>query len=197
MKIPTSIKKYYFSVSFILATVLLSAQLSFGQCCAKVKSTKACKDYNNGTATITPCAADNYTYKWDDASAQTGPVAVGLSAGIYHVVISYAGVTCPAIQVVIEDSICNNYIIPNILTPNGDGINDSFVIKGLETGAKLTVFNRWGTIVYSNNDYNNDWTPSNLADGIYFYTLVIPSLENISVKKNDPSKGFIHILSGK
>jgi gliding motility-associated-like protein len=68
--------------------------------------------------------------------------------------------------------------IPNAFSPNHDGINDTFVIPGIDyyDGIKLQVFNRWGGLVYSNSNYKNDWAGLNtanevLADDTYYYTL--------------------------
>ena len=72
--------------------------------------------------------------------------------------------------------------IPNIFTPNGDGYNDYFQIGYRDgtpindlsvyfTSSKLTVFNRWGRVVYESNDYKNDWDGGNLPDATYFYVL--------------------------
>jgi gliding motility-associated-like protein/uncharacterized repeat protein (TIGR01451 family) len=65
--------------------------------------------------------------------------------------------------------------IPNIFTPNGDGTNDLFEIRGLEKFAenKLTIVNRWGEVVYQKNNYHNDWNGNSLLDGTYFYTLEV------------------------
>jgi gliding motility-associated-like protein len=67
-----------------------------------------------------------------------------------------------------------NLEIPNIITPNGDGHNDKFVIDGLENyeGSILLIYNRWGTKIYESNDYQNDWGNENVADGVYFYRLI-------------------------
>ncbi|WP_074238394.1 Calx-beta domain-containing protein [Chitinophaga niabensis] len=64
---------------------------------------------------------------------------------------------------------------PNVFTPNGDGKNEKFVIGGIEKypGAKLQVFNRWGSQVYRSNDYRNDWNGSGLNEGTYFYILEV------------------------
>ncbi len=70
--------------------------------------------------------------------------------------------------------------IPNVFTPNGDATidspnNDAFVIDDITQfpGSKLTVFNRWGNVVYSSDSYQNDWSPSEseIAEGSYYYIL--------------------------
>jgi trimeric autotransporter adhesin len=72
----------------------------------------------------------------------------------------------------------NNLIIPTLITPNLDGNNDFFVIKGIESFGKtsLTVFNRWGGRVYENKEYDNSWDGVNengdpLPDDTYFFML--------------------------
>ena len=64
-------------------------------------------------------------------------------------------------------------IIPNIITPNGDGINDIFVVKELEyyMSNKMAIFNRYGKRVFSQTNYQSDWDGDNLRDGAYFYVL--------------------------
>jgi len=75
-------------------------------------------------------------------------------------------------------AICNQpeppvVTVPNVITPNGDGWNDIFMIDYLNQYdiRKLTIFNRWGTIVYQSDDYQNDWDGGNVSDGVYFYVL--------------------------
>ena len=63
------------------------------------------------------------------------------------------------------------FIIPNIFTPNGDGIHDYFVIEGIEQFSEnhLYISNRYGTVVYEKQNYRNNWGAENLPDGVYFY----------------------------
>ncbi|MAX82307.1 MAG: hypothetical protein CL843_19285 [Crocinitomicaceae bacterium] len=67
--------------------------------------------------------------------------------------------------------------IPNVITPNGDGLNDFFTI---ETGNnlseyQLTIFNRWGKIVYQTQQSSTYWDGTyngkKAPEGTYFYTL--------------------------
>lgn len=105
--------------------------------------------------------------------------------------------------------------IPNIFTPNGDGINDYFIIDNDPTAgttegnensraaefdsynplndyylrAELTVFNRWGRIVYKSSDYRNDWDGGKLPDATYFYVL-----ECIGEQENHRYQGSVTIF---
>ena len=76
--------------------------------------------------------------------------------------------------------IVNDYLqFPNVVTPNGDGINDLFVIKNLLEGNafpknSLYIYNRWGVLVYQVEDISSIsdfWDPNktNSPDGTYFY----------------------------
>src|SRR5690606_26202715 len=61
--------------------------------------------------------------------------------------------------------------IPNGFTPNGDGLNDRFEIRGLEfyPENRLLIFNRWGNEVYNVTAYKNDWDGASLSEGTYYY----------------------------
>jgi gliding motility-associated-like protein len=65
-----------------------------------------------------------------------------------------------------------------LITPNLDGNNDYFIIKGIESFGQtsLTVFNRWGAKVYENDKYDNSWegvddNENPLPEDTYFYIL--------------------------
>lgn len=63
----------------------------------------------------------------------------------------------------------------DFVTPNNDGKNDFFVIKNLDqyAGNQLTVFNSYGSVVFTRQNYTNDWSASELPDGSYFYQLKV------------------------
>ena len=48
--------------------------------------------------------------------------------------------------------------IPTSFTPNGDGINDLFLVKGVAiTSFEMLIFNRWGQKIWKSNDINEGW----------------------------------------
>ncbi|HLZ85815.1 MAG TPA: gliding motility-associated C-terminal domain-containing protein, partial [Puia sp.] len=64
---------------------------------------------------------------------------------------------CKAIDSVLIKTICNsdNIFMPNTFSPNGDGVNDVFYPRGksLYNVQSLTVFNRWGQMVFQRSDF--------------------------------------------
>ncbi|MEX2597401.1 MAG: gliding motility-associated C-terminal domain-containing protein [Salibacteraceae bacterium] len=70
------------------------------------------------------------------------------------------------------------FMIPNVITPNEDGKNDVLGLKiadpGLVTDYQLTVYNRWGVLMFDSEFINHDWGGRTLAgvpveEGVYFY----------------------------
>ncbi|MGJ1421984.1 DUF7507 domain-containing protein [Sphingobacterium spiritivorum] len=65
------------------------------------------------------------------------------------------------------------FFVPNVFTPNGDGKNDEFEVIG--TGyydrIEVQIYNRYGKIVYENDNYKNDWNADGCLDQTYFYTV--------------------------
>ena len=82
------------------------------------------------------------------------------------------------------DTAANNILVindflqfPNVVTPNGDGINDRFVILNLVNGLgypinTLDIYNKWGMRVFHRENISSDddfWDPADMPDGTYFY----------------------------
>ena len=65
----------------------------------------------------------------------------------------------------------NNLMIPNIFTPNGDGVNEVFFIRNMPDATEVIVSNRWGKQVYASKNYQNDWDGGDTADGVYYYRI--------------------------
>jgi len=80
--------------------------------------------------------------------------------------------------------------IPNVITPNGDGKNDSFKILGLHPNSSLTIMNRMGEILFETENYDNSWggqyKGSLLQPDTYWYILKSQSL-------SEQMTGFIYL----
>ncbi len=87
-------------------------------------------------------------------------------------------------------------LIPNIFTPNDDGVNDYFIITGGNLAAlNCKLYNRWGTLVTELTKLNEVWdgrTTSGLpcSSGVYFYVLTSQSNDGSEVDK----KGFVELI---
>lgn len=84
------------------------------------------------------------------------------------------------------DSLCTNITVApaeitniNVLTSDGDGINDrlSFEYLSFYPDNEVFIFNRWGQLLYSAKNYDNSWDGSEYDEGTYFYVLKIYELE--------------------
>jgi gliding motility-associated-like protein/uncharacterized repeat protein (TIGR01451 family) len=89
----------------------------------------------------------------------------------------------------------NPLIVPNIFTPNGDNVNDTFFIPGLETYSEneLVIINRWGNNVYEKKDYKNDWAGQGLVEGTYYYVLKVKNKAGAW----DSYKGYLTLVRTK
>ena len=88
-------------------------------------------------------------------------------------------------------------VVPaNMFTPNGDLINDLWLIQGIDRfqGATVTVFDRWGQVVFKSIGYAQPWDGTNrgkeLPSATYYYVIEINSL-NVNA---EPITGSITIV---
>lgn len=145
-------------------------------------------DNCNGSATATVTGGvPTYSYLWNDANAQITATASDLCAGQYCVnAMDLNGCfldSCVTLTSNLNDTTTivvtptDSLRIPNVFSPNGDGINDYFRILGLpERPNSMLVFNRWGHLLFFSDDYLNNWdgtAASGLAvtEGTYFFVL--------------------------
>ncbi len=142
---------------------------------------------------LTPGAT---SWFWDfgdgNSSALPNPTHAYTSDSLYTVTLTVSvGGSCDA-------TLTRTYLVhtdyaiiaPNVLTPNGDGKNDALVFQNLEDyrNSQLAVYNRWGNLVYSSQNYLNDWRPA-VVDGTYYYVLTISGVEK-------PMTGFFEVIRG-
>ena len=120
----------------------------------------------------------NYTYLWSPGGQTSRGFDVECSTPdvITNYTVSVTGcVTATDIRAVAA-KLCE-LTFPNVITPNGDGQNDAFVVKGIEDfpGSNLKVYNRWGKKVFESDNYGIDgyWDGGNEATGVYYYVLMV------------------------
>lgn len=115
------------------------------------------------------------------------------TGGVYSVtlnVVDSCGYTGSDVQLVNVMNDCE-VMIPNVITPNGDGVNDFFLIRNLDKhpNSILTIYDRWGRKVYENSDYQNNWKADGVSDGTFFYVLDVPD--------DKAYHGYVSVFHGK
>ena len=93
------------------------------------------------------------------------------------------------VRVTVKENVENVLFIPNVLTPNNDGKNDTWFIRNVELFPRnrVRILNRWGDVVYQSEYYMNTWDGSfgggKLPAGTYYYILDLG--DNWGVFKGD------------
>lgn len=84
-----------------------------------------------------------------------------------------------------------SFEFPNVFTPNSDGTNDIFEIENLPENTEVLILNRWGIVVFSSDNYQNNWDGKDnsgraLVDGVYTY--------KFTTKAGKTGHGFVHLV---
>ena len=139
------------------------------------------------------------TYLWSPGETLNDsliamPVAVPLETTAYILSVSDINGCFDTDTVIInmdENAVFN---IPNLITPNGDGYNDKWIIENIEFFPEnsILIVNRNGQVVFDMTGYDNSWDGTyngkTLPDGTYYYVLEINGNDN-------PVKGAINIIA--
>ncbi len=121
---------------------------------------ETCWNELDGTATV---AVQNgnppYNFLWDDNNLQTSATAMGLAPNTDYTVVVKDTIGCTLTSSVFVSGNMECFFISTGITPNGDGVNDTWVLGGFEyyPECKVNVFNRWGQIMFSSIGYNAPW----------------------------------------
>lgn len=133
----------------------------------------------------------NQTYLWNTGSTASDIDVT--TTGDYYVTVTNS---CNSYTDTahIEFILCS-CSIPNVITPNGDGMNDELDIDCVEfiDQGVLQVYNRWGTLVYEKDTYDNSWDGKSskgtvLEDGTYFYIFTV-------MDTGDTYKGTVNVFN--
>ena len=118
-------------------------------------------------------ASGGVNYTWTPATGLDypnvpNPVASPATSTTYTVEVENAE-GCRASAQVLVTVFCDTLIIPSGYSPNNDGVNDGFVIVGIEKypDNKIWIYNRWGNLVYKESGYKNEWNGYSNVSGIY------------------------------
>ncbi len=158
----------------------------------------------SGTFSGSPSAPPYYT-EWreivdgtssqiDDQNSSTSPhnvsgvVPVDLSDNIVEYAFNVTDANgCFATDTIVYVIQQVEIIIPNIITPNDDGHNQTFEIVGILPGSEVAIFNRWGKQVYISENYDNTWQADEQSDGIYYVHIKMGITE-------EEYKGWIYVV---
>ena len=160
----------------------------------KIISRSTCLNTMDGEVNLTVTGGvPPYEYVWSP-DVSTGPLAVGLEVGDYKIVITdddSCSITTYATVTAVGGTDCVDWKVFSGISPNGDGIDDRWVIRGLNQYRPVAVeiFTNRGIVVWSSDDYGNEWegTDQNgvaLMEGVYYYVLSRPDAV---------IKGWVHI----
>jgi gliding motility-associated-like protein len=134
----------------------------------------------------------HYQYIWASADSSFTSIIQGTSISIlpkddstkyYVVAVDVVNVGCKTNldSIVIHAVKSQDLNVPNLMTPNGDHMNDIFYLADkvthqpiIKEGSHVEIYNRWGSRVYEANDYDNTFDAKALTDGMYYYYISTP-----------------------
>jgi len=131
----------------------------------------------------------NTTYTWSPPNGLScifcpNPIATPSTSGWYYVTATNPS-GCESIDsIYIEVDPTSNIYVPNIFSPNDDGNNDVYKVRGKGIDQfHLSIYNRWGQLVYESNDIDEGWNGNKggkmLNQGVFVYKL------NITMKNGE------------
>ena len=151
----------------------------------------SCSGVFDGTITVNPTGGTpDYEYLWNMGSVEN--VLDEVREGTYYLTITDAN-SCIFEYTIELDEAQYCIFIYNTYTPNGDGVNDTWIIENIEQFpfSEIWVYNRVGNLVYNSKNYQNDWDGSfngkPLPEATYYYVI------DLGVGR-DPIKGHVTII---
>jgi len=131
--------------------------------------------------------ADKVVWNWDEKSTVNSDpqIVIKTPQTLEMNLLVYNGLCSKSLTKSIEVNPINP---SNLLTANGDGKNDVFVIEHLPAKSKLKIKNRWGEEIFSTDNYQNNWSPpEEFSTG--FYLLELPNGQSCT--------SWIHVEKGR
>lgn len=138
------------------------------------------------------------SYLWQDGSTQ--PQLMATSEGVYKVTVTDNN-GCQASDSVLLKQ-CELLIwMPNVFSPNGDGVNDVFVPvynPDVPISFQMFIFNKWGEQVFSSDDVSKGWDGTYKGklceQDVYTWTIKFSAPENYKFLQKSPQSGNVMLL---
>ena len=144
-------------------------------------------------------AGQGTSWSWGgDASSNSSQFFTVIGPGVYSATVngtcgsgSDQIVVLPCVNEEPTDTSIVEFFFPNVITPNSDGINDFFTIENLPANLEVIILNRWGNVVFSSTNYQNNWNGTDnsgqaLVDGVYTY--------KFKSQAGKTGHGFVHCI---
>lgn len=151
---------------------------------SSVVTAPTCKDLNDASVEITVVGGTApYSYNLGTNSSDSS-VFASLRPSVYSVFVTDAnGCNSKVYDIVVPESKIDCLRIPNVFTPNGDGVNDEWIIENIELfpEAHIYIYNRWGQLLYHGRGDSERWDGSYrghfVPSGVYLYVVSLESVE--------------------
>jgi gliding motility-associated-like protein len=150
---------------------------------------------SKGYASYLTVTGENLTgYSWSpgtglSANNIANPVASPAQTTTYNVTVTNSFGSTTVVPITITVLLDYNVTPNNLLTPNGDGINDTWAIENIASypNNEVKIVDKAGRIVFTQKGYSNTWDGANLIPDTYYYIIIFgPDVA--------PKKGFITII---
>ena len=142
----------------------------------------SCKEASDGEIHVSAIGGHPPYYITTDVISEQpiadNPAITGLRSGTYHLIVTDStGCSYSLKNIRIPENLNECIHIPNVFTPNDDGINDTWEITHIDMypDAKIFVYNRWGQKMYEGNGtseyWNGEYRGKKVPAGTYFYVV--------------------------
>jgi gliding motility-associated-like protein len=161
-------------VDTVYKKIVISQPSAINACCNTTIT-------NGESVQLNASGASNYVWTPSTGLSCTNcqnPIATPLITTTYTVSTLNAN-TCvlPDTVIVSIETLCADYNVPNIFTPNGDGVNDYFAINTQALDVyKISIYDRWGVLQYESTSPSISWNGHNssgeeASTGVYYYII--------------------------
>lgn len=157
--------------------------------------------------TFTNTSSPATTYDWDFGNGYTNSVNdqstqnnTYTEEGTYIITLTISEGNCSdqaSQEVIVNILQLLSYELPNVFTPNNDGINDYFSINAVNAvSIEMIILNRWGNVVFETETVGQTWNGqvNNIGaactDGTYFYKFKITGVDGVEIEEH----GFVQLV---